>query len=130
MYEAQCAGGPLSVSLFLFGPFSKCILRQITLISECYEADKRRNKAQTIRRDECDIQVDFRAGGRGNIIRDLQRKKTTFVPLISGYLDIKRRALKEMKAKSREAAVRNLSQPLQPRRRPPLRSIPTALQDL
>lgn len=49
MYEAQYAGAPLSVSLFPFSPSSKCILRQITLISECYEADKGRNKAQTIR---------------------------------------------------------------------------------
>lgn len=85
VYAAQYAGAPLSVSLLLFSPSFKCIRRQITLISECYEADKRRNKAQTIRGGKsvtCRWTSRGGVGGCGNIIRDLQGKKQTFVPLI------------------------------------------------
>lgn len=83
VYAAQYAGAPLSVSLFLFCPSFKCIRRQITLISECYKADKRRNKAQTIR-GEMSVTCRWTSRcGSGNIIRDLQGKKQTFVlPLI------------------------------------------------
>lgn len=83
VYEAQYAGAPLSVSLFPFSPSAKCILRQMTLISECYEADKGRNKAQTIRGE---TRVTYRwtseRGGPANIIRDLRGKKQTSVPLL------------------------------------------------
>lgn len=62
--EHVSAGAPLSVIL----SSSKCIRRQMTLISECYEADKRRNKAPTIRAEKSVTCRWTSGGGAGDVV--------------------------------------------------------------
>lgn len=128
VYAAQYAGAPLSGSPFLFCTFFKCIRRQITLISGCYEADKRRNKAQTIR-GEKSVTCRWTSRGGGVVIKSeiCWEKKTNFC---ASDMDIKRCAQEEMTAENGEATVRDPPWRFQPHRQPPLFSIPTAMLDL